>query len=91
MKIVEATYDDNEQGWVSQPIELTGDISLEVELSEEGYVVVKQLDEDANIFRNVLVSSYCSKVKGNVYGDAEGQTILVTSSVEPKLIQYGNI
>jgi hypothetical protein len=91
MYIVDATYDSEELGWKTEPIELTGDIALEVALPEDGYVVVKQYDEDADIFRNVLVSSFCSKYKGTVFGATPKKIIQIFSSVEPELIKYEKI
>ena len=91
MYIVDATYDSEELGWKTEPIELTGNIALEVTLSKDGYVVIKQYDEDADIFRNVLVSSFCSEYKGKVYGTTPKGIIQIFSSVEPELIGYEKI
>lgn len=91
MYIVDTKYDSIENGWKTEPLQLTGDINLEVDMSAEGYVVVKQLDEDANIFRNVLVSSSCNKYKGKVYGATEFKYIQIFTSVEPTIIKYDKI
>lgn len=91
MNIIDAKYDSAEYGWRTEPLHLTGDINLEVELSKEGYVVVKKKDEDTDIFRNVLVSSSCNKYKGKVYGTTEFSYIQIFTSVEPTIIKYDKI
>lgn len=91
MNIIEATYNSEENGYATEPLQLTGDIKLEVKLSREGYVVIKQKDEDANIFRNVLVSSFCNEYKGKVYGTTKFEYIQIFTSVKPTTIQYEKI
>lgn len=90
MIIVEATYNKEENGWVTKPIELTGNIYLEVKLSKDGYVVIKQQEEDTGIFKKVLVSSFCNEYKGKVFGRTAHQKIMVLTSVESS-IKYENI
>lgn len=91
MIIVVATYSKEENGWATKPIRLTGNINLEVKLSKDGYVVVKQKEEDTGIFRNVLVSSFCDKLKSKVFGFSAHQKIKVCTSVEPLFIKYEKI
>lgn len=91
MIIVEATYSKEENGWATEPIELTGNINLEVRLSKDGYVVVKQQEEDTGIFKKVLVSPFCNEYKGKVYGFTKGRTIAVYTSVQPTIIKYDKI
>lgn len=90
MIIVEATYNKEENGWVTKPIELTGNIYLEVKLSKDGYVVITQQEEDTGIFKKVLVSSFCNEYKGKVFGRTAHQKIMVLTSVESS-IKYENI
>jgi hypothetical protein len=90
MITVEATYNKEENGWVTKPIELTGNIYLEVKLSKDGYVVIKQQEEDTGIFKKVLVSSFCNEYKGKVFGRTAHQKIMVLTSVESS-IKYENI
>jgi hypothetical protein len=90
MIIVEAAYNKEENGWATKPIELTGDIYLEVKLSKDGYVVIKQQEEDTGIFKKVLVSPFCNEYKGKVFGRTAHQKIMVFTSVESS-IKYENI
>lgn len=90
MITVEAAYNKEENGWVTKPIELTGDIYLEVKLSKDGYVVIKQQEEDTGIFKKVLVSPFCNEYKGKVFGRTAHQKIMVFTSVESS-IKYENI
>lgn len=90
MITVEAAYNKEENGWATKPIELTGDIYLEVKLSKDGYVVIKQQEEDTGIFKKVLVSPFCNEYKGKVFGRTAHQKIMVFTSVESS-IKYENI
>jgi len=90
MITVETAYNKEENGWVTKPIELTGDIYLEVKLSKDGYVVIKQQEEDTGIFKKVLVSPFCNEYKGKVFGRTAHQKIMVFTSVESS-IKYENI
>ena len=90
--IINGAWSDEENGWVSETVELTGDSWLEVELPGKGRVVIKKSETSDGPFPKALVSSWSGpKFRIRMYGTTEGRYIKVYATITPTEIQLVNI
>lgn len=91
MKSVYFEYNKNELGWVSEPIEVSSDLFVEVTLSRNGFVVVKQRNLDSEELSTINISEPCTKAEYTLRRDnADAEVVIITSEL-PKKIEYANI
>ena len=100
MKEVSFVYDSEENGWVSEEIELLTPVVLLIALKERGIVVVKKLMEEGvepRDWSQGTVVYVKEKVDGGELEVRPSDTSLCTQvvrlymSVEPKYIKYADI
>ena len=88
MKQVTCQYSEEELGWVSEDIFLTGDTLLSVKLKENGKMVIKRRGQTNP---KILVSPECTDLEIKISGLCKNVTIQVITSVEPESVETENI
>lgn len=83
------TYDEEELGWQTDLIRLTGTIVIDIELKQLGRVAIKK----GNTLDGPFPKIYMSPITGpehqyTISADTEGKYIRVITSEEPKHIRY---
>lgn len=93
MEKINATYDSEEQAWVTPVITIDRDIFLKIDLKEKGKVVMRQIDESAGVAPRVPIDKHKDHdtFEFRVSVSTEIINIQIFTSVEPKEISYANI
>lgn len=91
MKDVAFEYSNEEYGWKSEDIVLTGDIVLLISLKEKGCVVVKKRNAEDAPNPKVYIKKNTDDVELPVTHDTKGKILQVLTSTEPNTIRYANI
>ena len=91
MQNVSFEYSDEEYGWVSEEIELTGNIVLLVSLKEKGVVVVTKRNADETATPKVCITKVITETEINFSGECNGMYLRVLTSTEPESIKVVNV
>lgn len=91
MRSVYFEYDKNELGWVSEPIEVSSDLFVDVRLSKIGFIAIKQHNLDSEEKPTISISEPCTEAEYTLRrDDVDAEVIIITSEL-PKKIEYANI
>lgn len=86
---LQATYNEEELGWVTDKFQIDGDIILEVELESMGRVAVKKGNAIDSPYPIIFVSPLgYDKHEYIIDGDTEGKYLQIITSEKPIDIQY---
>lgn len=100
---INGAWSDDDNGWVSEPIALTGDAWLEVELPQKGRIVIKKAEREEGPWPKALITkwsgpSFRIRLLHGTYtgkkGDGVGMQsryIKIITTETPNTIQYVNI
>lgn len=104
MVTINGAWSDDANGWVSEVLELTGDIWLNVELSQKGRVVIKKAEDICGPWPKALITKWSGpvfKLRIVCGGDrlnmsdgsyrSFGRFIQIVTTDIPKSIYYVNI
>lgn len=95
MRTIQGGWSDEDNGWVSEVIEMTGDAWLEVELPAKGRVVIKKAENMSGPWPKALITKWDGPLfKIRVVHGADrshGRFIKVITTDIPKRIEYANI
>lgn len=92
MVTVNGEWSDEANAWVSENIQLTGNITLEVDLGEKGIVVIKKAETLEGKWPKAYISGWEGpEFKIKVYGSTKAKYIRIETTTTPETIQYANI
>lgn len=92
IKTIQGAWSDDANGWVSETLELTGDMWLEVELPQKGRVVIKKAEHKDGPYPKALITKWDGpQFRIRIYGSTERRYIKIITTETPKSIQYVNI
>lgn len=91
MENVSFAHYNEENGWRTEDIELTGNIVLLVSLSKEGCVVIKKRNGVNEPNPKVYIKNGVKNLELTIYKEKEGMLLQVLTSTEPTSIRYANI
>lgn len=85
-------YNEDDLGWVTDTILLSGSIFLEVALNDRGRVAIKKSNSEDGDFHVVEMSPITGpEFEYVIDGDAEGKYLKVVTSEKPSYIRITNI
>lgn len=90
MVTVNGSWSDSENAWVSEVMEPTGDIWVEVELPSKGYVVIRQIDRETKKAPKCYQSQFGEEFRLRVFY-CDANNIQIFTSLTPKRIEYANV
>lgn len=89
---IQGAWSDEANGWESDVINLTGNIYLEIELSDKGRVVVKKSEQQEGPFPKALITKWGgSSFRFRIYGSTKYPYIKIITTSTPNRIEYANI
>lgn len=92
IQTINGAWSDEENGWLSETLCLTGDSWLEIELSQKGRVVIKKSETVEGPWPKALKSAWSGpKFRIRIYGGTEGRYIKIITTEEPITIQLASI
>lgn len=92
MITIQGEWSNEANGWVSEVINLTGNIYLEVELPGKGRVVVKKSERQDGAYPKALITKWGgSSFRIRVYGSTKYPYIKIITTSIPNRIEYANI
>lgn len=92
MTTINGSWSNEDNGWVSETLTLTGDCWLETELPSKGRVVIKKSETADGPWPKALISKWSGpEFRIRIYGDTTERYIKIITTTIPNRIQYANI
>lgn len=100
---INGAWSDEANGWVSETLELTGDVWLEVELPHKGRLVIKKSETQEGPWPKAVITPWTGpkirlrlihgrdEASAKRFGIGHNRYIKVITTVEPTKIQLVNI
>ena len=89
---IHGAWSDEENGWRSEDLCLTGDAWLEAELPSRGRIVIKKSETPDGPWPKALITRWAGpKFRIRLYGSTEHRYIRIITTETPTRIQYVNI
>ena len=89
---IQGAWSDEDNAWVSETLQLTGDAWLEVELPSKGRMVIKKAEQLEGPWPKALKTPWTQgKFRIRIYGTTKWKYIRIYLTETPKTIQYANI
>lgn len=92
MNTIQGEWSDEANGWVSETINLTGNIYLEIELPSKGRVVIKKSEKLDGPYPKAKITKWSGpSFRFRVYGSTKYPYIKIITTSTPNRIEYANI
>ena len=89
---INGAWSDEDNGWLSETLCLTGDAWLEAELPGKGRIVIKKAEQPEGPWPKALITKWTGpKFRIRMYGATEARYIKIITTETPNTIQYANI
>lgn len=92
LNTITGSWSNEANGWVSETLQLTGDTWLEIDLQQEGRVVIKKAKELEGPYPKAMITKWGGpQFRIKMYGTTKARYVKIITTIEPTRIEYVNI